>query len=242
MAPGELDIVNGARMANNFMTASPDSPSLPSPDWLALAGVALTAVLSFVMRELGGTAFFIAGAIVFWVGYVILRTRQDNEALHRWGFRNDNLRAAFVATSVVFIACSAGLAQFALVHGTLNWPLHLFAQLLFYPLWGLIQQFLALGIVASNLERLAVLRTRRLWLVIVTAVLFSAVHLYDMGLAAGTLVLELLILPLYLRYRNLWPLGILHGWLGALFYLWVLNEDLWSEIVDKARGMLGLGG
>jgi len=38
-----------------------------------------------------------------------------------------------------------------------------------------------------------------------------------------------LIIPLYFRYRNLWPLGVLHGWLGAFFYLWVLGRDMWVE-------------
>ena len=45
----------------------------------------------------------------------------------------------------------------------------------------------------------------------------------------ATFVLELLIVPLYLWQRNLWPLGVLHGWLGGLFYLWVENRDLWVE-------------
>jgi hypothetical protein len=29
-----------------------------------------------------------------------------------------------------------------------------------------------------------------------------------------------------LRRRNLWPLGIAHGVLGALFYRWVLGVDV----------------
>ncbi len=62
-----------------------------------------------------------------------------------------------------------------------------------------------------------------------SAVLFGLIHIYDWRLAVATFLFELAAIPLYLRYRNLWPLGILQGWLGVLFYLWVLHEDLWME-------------
>ena len=48
-------------------------------------------------------------------------------------------------------------------------------------------------------------------------------------LVVATFLLELAIVPLFLLYRNLWPLGLLHGWLGGLFYLWVEGRDLWVE-------------
>jgi hypothetical protein len=36
---------------------------------------------------------------------------------------------------------------------------------------------------------------------------------------------------IFLRWRNVWPLGICHGWLGVLFYFWVLGRDPWLEIL-----------
>src|SRR5262249_9091132 len=94
--------------------------------------------------------------------------------------------------------------------------------------WGVIQQFLALGVVVGNLERIRGLGERKPALVILCAVLFGLVHLYDIRLAVGTFLLELLLIPLYLKDRNIWPLGVLHAWLGVPFYLWVLKEDLWT--------------
>ena len=39
--------------------------------------------------------------------------------------------------------------------------------------------------------------------------LFGLVHVYDARLVLGTTLLELLLIPLFLAYRNVWPLGVL---------------------------------
>jgi len=209
-----------------------------NPDWVALAGIFLTVVLSFVTRHVGATGFFIVGAVLFWAVYVYLRSRSDPQALYNWGFRTDNLGEAATAAFLVFLVIAGTLLIIGAVNKTLSFPTHLLAQLLIYPLWGTVQQFLALAIVVSNLERTTVFQGRKTMLVVLTALLFSVVHLYNVGLAAGVFLLELIVVPLYFRYRNTWPLGVLHGWCGALYYLWVLNEDLWNEIVAGAKAIL----
>src|SRR5438105_1195420 len=45
------------------------------PDWIALVGVLLTVVLSFLTRTVGATGFFIVGAVIFWATYVCWRSR-----------------------------------------------------------------------------------------------------------------------------------------------------------------------
>ena len=35
----------------------------------------------------------------------------------------------------------------------------------------------------------------------------------------------------FLRHRNVWPLGICHGLLGVVFYSWVLGRDPWWEML-----------
>jgi uncharacterized protein len=224
------------------MSSETMSPSRweATPDWVALLGVFFTVVLSFLTRNVGATAFFIAGAVSFWAVYVYLRSRKDPRALYTWGFRTDNLREAAVAAMAVFLGIVVILVAIGAFNKTLRFPTHLLAQLMIYPAWGIIQQFLALAIVVGNLERTTMFQERKTMLVVATALLFSVVHLYDVGLAAGTFALELIMVPLYFRYRNLWPLGILHGWCGALFYLWVLDRDLWNEIVAGARAIAGL--
>ncbi|HVK15892.1 MAG TPA: CPBP family glutamic-type intramembrane protease [Fimbriiglobus sp.] len=88
---------------------------------------------------------------------------------------------------------------------------------------------MALAVVVGNLEHVRVFRRRR-WLVIpIGAALFGAAHAFDMRLVVATFLLELVVIPLYLWRRNLWAYGVLHGWIGALFWLWVLGRDQWVE-------------
>jgi hypothetical protein len=42
--------------------------------------------------------------------------------------------------------------------------------------------------------------------------------------------LGLAFTQIYLRWRNLWPLGIYHAWLGVFAYFWVLHRDPWLEV------------
>jgi hypothetical protein len=205
------------------------SAGLGRPDWVALAGAAATVAAHLILQAAGPNPFFIGGACLFWTAFIIVRARHDRGCFRRWGFRADNLLAASVVPALLLILVAAGFAVYAHWHGTLRFPPHALLLLLIYPLWGLVQQFLALGVVVSNLERLPVLGGRKALLVLAGAALFGLIHAPDRLVMAGTFLLELLLVPLYLRHRNLWPLGVLHGWLGALFYLWALGRDLWVE-------------
>jgi hypothetical protein len=86
-----------------------------------------------------------------------------------------------------------------------------------------------LGILFNNLECYPILRQRRAVLALLLATIFALIHGFKQQLMVATFLLELGLVPLYLRHRNLWPLGLLHGWLGGLFYLWIENRDLWVE-------------
>jgi hypothetical protein len=201
------------------------------PDWLALAAVAITILVHEILTSLDPrpNLVLIVGASLFWVGYVVVRAWRDPEVFRKWGFRSANLGPACVAAASVFAVFAAGLAIYAAVTGIFRFPPHTLVLMLLYPAWGVIQQFLTLAIVVGNLERVPGLGSHRVVLWLLGSVLFAVVHLYDPILAGGTLVLEMVIIPLYWRYRNLWPLGVLHGWLGALFYLWVRNMDMWER-------------
>lgn len=196
-------------------------------DLLALAGAAATAALHFLTVSDGVNPYFIVGACVFWASFVVVRVRQRREILREWGFRLDNLREASVVPLLFFTGAASVLAVYALVKGHFSFPLHGVLLLLLYPVWGTIQQFLVLGVVVGNLEKVPFLGENRLLLVLLGAILFGAVHLPNLLLTAGTTVLALVYVPVFLRHRNVWPLGLVHGWLGSLFYLWALNQDPW---------------
>jgi hypothetical protein len=212
-----------------------ESEVRPRPDWIGLGGAAATAGLNFALLHYGSgnslisSLAFIVGACLFWTAFVVVRVRQNRAVLRVWGFRGDNLWRAARLPAVLCALGVLAFAAFGAVQGTLRLPAHAALQLLAYPIWGVIQQFLMLGVVVGNLERIRGLRHRKTLIVLLGAVLFGLVHVYDRRLVPVTFLLELLIIPLYLRDRNLWPLGVLHGWLGVFLYLWVLNRDLWLE-------------
>ena len=82
----------------------------------------------------------------------------------------------------------------------------------------------------NNLELvLPVVRGHKVGVIFLGAALFGILHGPDPLLIGGSFLLEVVSIPLYIRYRNLWPLAVLHGWVGTLFYLWVLGRDMWVE-------------
>ena len=205
------------------------------PDVLALAAVVLTIAVHLGIKFVSDkpSVPFIAGASMFWALFVIVRARQDRNAFQQWGFRTQNLPPVAAASAVLFCTGAVAMAMIAAYQRNLDFPLHTLVLFLLYPIWGVVQQFLALGIVVSNLERLDSSRRMQPLIVLGSALLFGLIHVYDWRLAAATFVFELTAIPLYIKYRNLWPLGILQGWLGALFYLWILHEDLWVETLGR---------
>src|SRR5262249_13839795 len=152
---------------------------LGSPDWTALTGAAVTVAAHLVLQAAGPNLIFIGGACLFWAVFVFVRARRDRGAFRRWGFRAGNLATASPVPAVRLLLAAVVFAVYAHKHGTLHFPAHALLLLLIYPLWGLVQQFLALGIVVSNLERLPVLRRCPSALVFLGATVFGLIHAPD---------------------------------------------------------------
>ncbi|WP_342347541.1 CPBP family glutamic-type intramembrane protease [uncultured Nitrospira sp.] len=64
-------------------------------------------------------------------------------------------------------------------------------------------------------------------------ILFAVVHFPDVWLMLATGLMACFFIPFYIRDRNLWPLGIYHGWLGRFLYLWVPGRDPWVSVFGK---------
>ena len=84
-----------------------------------------------------------------------------------------------------------------------------------YLPWGLFQQYILNGYFLNRFERVVSPRAAR----VVSAALFSGVHLPNVFLMVVTLVLGYCSARIYNRYRNLYFLGGAHGTLGFLLYL-----------------------
>jgi membrane protease YdiL (CAAX protease family) len=79
-----------------------------------------------------------------------------------------------------------------------------------YAIWAFVQQFILQSFFFVRLETVGGSR-RAVW---AAALLFSAAHLPNLLLTAVTLPMALLFCQLFRRYRNIWPLGLVHAALG----------------------------
>jgi len=99
--------------------------------------------------------------------------------------------------------------------GTLH-PLYKgdFKHIAGYILWTLYQQFLMNDLFMPRLTRLLASEGAAVGL---AAVLFAAAHLPNLALTAATLIWGAISCALFLRYRNLYALGLAQGLLGLCF-------------------------
>ena len=197
-----------------------------------LVAVMATGVIHLVLKSLGAKGLFIALASVAWISYIVWRVRKDSYLWVKWGFQTENLSSAFVGPTVVFVLGVSLMAWFGLANGRVLWQGHILVLLLLYPLWGILQQFLVQALGISNLMALF---PKPGWRVAIPVgvVVFSIFHFPNGWLMVATGVMAGLFIPFYLRDRNLWPLGLYHGWLGTFFYFWVLGKDPWISVFGK---------
>jgi hypothetical protein len=197
--------------------------------WLEIAFVLCAAAIHYLLTWVVGVhGLDIAPISLCCLAYAIWRGR-DPEARANWGIRRAGLRACSRDAARLAAVGVAFCAAWGLARGTFVVDLHLVLPLSFYPIWGLAQQFLVLGLFAHNLDALGMSRPL---VVCITTLGFTAVHIPNWPLCAATGVLGLAVTVLFFRHRNLWPLGIAHGLLGAFFYRWVLARDVWLELLQ----------
>jgi len=107
-------------------------------------------------------------------------------------------------------------------------PVTFWLVVLLYPVWGLGQQFALQALITRNLRAYV----PRLWPRIMAAsAIFSAAHFPNYPLMALTLIAGLAFCWIYEKHNNLWAIGIVHGFLGALAYYLVLGNDPGAEIM-----------
>lgn len=203
--------------------------------WLEIIAVVLTAAGKFLFMDFLNVRLpFIAGAMVFWLVYIVWHVINDRERTRHWGFRLDNLTAAVKMLIPFAIFSCVSFFVVGYFQHSINFTWHIFPVLIMYPLWGTIQQFLLISLVAGNLRDIdSKGRTSVSGIVLIAALLFGLIHYPWYWLMAGTFVLALLYGFVFLRERNVFALGIFHGWLGALFFYTVVNRDPFVEVFGK---------
>ena len=151
------------------------------------------------------------------------------------GLTSARLGPAFRDATLVALGATAVMAGLGARQGMLRLGGDAVPLFLLYPIWGVVQQLLVQGMVAANLTAAADPLGSPWAVTPVAAVLFGAVHVPNRRLTAATFALGLAFTPLYLRHGNLWPLGLYHGGLGALFYVWVFDRNPWRDMVRRDR-------
>ena len=197
---------------------------------LEMGAVALTGIGHLAFSELDASAVFIPLASLGWGGYVFHRARRDPDFLRETGFTRERLGPAFRDATLVAAGSLAVMAGVGTLQGSLTLDRDMVPLLVLYPAWGLVQQFLVQGMVARNLAEGPGWVNSPRFVTPTTATMFSLVHVPNWKLTAGTFGLGLAYTPLYLRHRNLWPLGLYHGWLGVFYYFWVLERNPWDAV------------
>lgn len=193
--------------------------------------VALTGIGKFVLMDfLNLRLVYITIACLFWGGYIFYRSRTNKGIIKYWGLSKDNFNKTFLELlpiAILSVGCFIFIGN-KLETNILNWSI--IPILLFYPLWGIIQQFIIVGLLARNLKDIKSVRIPEILIILITAVIFSVVHYPHNLLIIGTFFLAILYTTLYLRGRNLIVMGIYHGWLGAFFFYTLLERDPWKEV------------
>ncbi len=198
---------------------------------LEITGVVITAIGKFIFMDiLDWRLPYVVFAVLAWGIYVYHCAKKEQGILKYWGFRMDNFKVALKFIAPFVLVAIIGFLAIGYIQGTLNFTWHILPLLITYPIWGSIQQFLTIGLIAGNLNHLKVKKTVA---IILTALLFSVVHYPSIWLMIGTFILALFYGFMYLKVKNIYVMGICHGWLGALFYYTVLNQDPFQDIFMK---------
>jgi hypothetical protein len=199
--------------------------------YIELLALTLTAVLKFIMMDwLQWRGVYIAGICIFWLGYVIIQVKNNRNQLEIWGFRKTGFRQSLVFLLPFIALVTLGCLVFSGFKGSMFFSWHILPVLALYPLWGLIQQFLMLGVISQNLRSLFVTKVNHFVIIIIVSALFSLIHYPSFFLMVVTFFLEMLFITVYFKWKNLWAIGIAHGWVATFLLFYVSERNLWQEL------------
>lgn len=201
-----------------------------------IMAVVLTGFGKFVLVDFLQLKFwYVTSASLLWLAYILYRIKTNPEAPAYWGFRKAGFRDSLRWIGPVALLALAVFVTLGLWNRTLLFNEHLLFVMILYPVWGTIQQFLIIGLLVRNLKDMEGITITTPIIVAISAVVFSVVHFPSLPLVLATLGLAIGYSLLYLRYRNLWILGLFHGWMGGLFYFFVLGRDVWLEFMKAVH-------
>ena len=199
--------------------------------YVEILAVLLTGVLKFIFMGLFDyRAFYIGVTCLFWIIYVYKRYQSDHSVLKTWGFQKDNFRQSFLFLLPFAILSYTGIILYGFLNHVDILNFHVIPIIILYPVFGLVQQFMMIALIAGNLISLKNKPFKNYQIILITSLLFSLVHFPSAFLMIFTFLMELVFIITYLKWRNLWSLGLYHGITGCLLLFYVLERNLWLEL------------
>lgn len=178
---------------------------------------------------------FLFATLIFWIGYIVYSVSQNRHLLKYWGLTFTNSKTTLKVLGAVGTVAFLLIIYYGLYNHTISFNQNIILILFLYPFWTLIQQFLIMSLFAGNLKDLTSVKLNDFTIIIITSVLFGVVHFPSVTLIVVTFFMALLYTYLFLKERNIIPLGLFHGVLGSMFFYAVLKKDLWFELVEGVR-------
>jgi len=196
--------------------------------------VVLTAIGKFIFMDyLNWRFLFVTIAMISWITYIIYRGKKQPAILKYWGFKTDNFKSVLKRVLPFGLLAVISFTGVGFYHNTINITWHIMPILILYPLWGTIQQFLLIALTAGNLQDLKGQKLDKGVIIFLSALLFGFIHYPYTWLMIATFFLAIFYGWIYLKERNIYVLGLFHGWLGGIFYYTILERDPFLEMFGR---------
>jgi membrane protease YdiL (CAAX protease family) len=190
------------------------------------------ALVLLALWSAGWLQWTLGGAAFAYIFFVTLRSRPSVEQL---GLRVSGMRralwivalAAVAAAPAVWLSIRLGTFHAVFRNYAIEWGF------LAYIAWALVQQFILQDFFLARLLRIT---TKPAPAVIAAGLLFALAHVPNPLLVAATIVWGVLACALFLRYRNLYVLGLAHAILGMCVAVAVPNQ--WHHHMRVGLGYL----
>jgi hypothetical protein len=183
-----------------------------------------------MMDWLGTRSLYIFVICIFWLSYIYYRHTSDPSILNYWGFRKENFLKSFAVLLPFIIISNVVTFLYGKYYNTIILSWHIIPVLGLYPVWGVFQQYLMVDLIAGNLDKLTARKFSKFWIIFLTSLIFSSVHYPSLFLMIFTFAMEVVFMAVFMKWRNLWALGLAHGWIASFLLYYVLKRDLWSEL------------
>jgi len=198
--------------------------------WFVVAEI--TAVFVMIMLYLWRLRYTAPAACIAILGFIVLTQVLRKEQPACLGFRWSNFRECAQTWTPPVALLAISLLVFGIILRTLR-PVTfgqvLIALALYCP-WGLLQQYLLNSYFANRVLSISPAR----YVPLIAAAVFSATHLPNWFLMLVTFALGYMSTKIFLRYRNVYFLGLAHGVIGSL--LWIVIPDYISHHLRVGPG------